>query len=116
MGPGSPGFVPGGLRRREDEDEARGHVHCWQQFPGHKEGLSGLRRPGVDVEIELSVVLLINDRRALYTSAQDVPLIPNTIDVEFLQAVNTLPTKAADASYRPGRRIFRPVSTVTRGQ
>ncbi len=78
MGPGSPGFVPGGLRRREDEDEARGHVHCWQQFPGEKERLSGLRRPGVDVEIGLSVAFLMNGRRAIFTSAQGVTLIPFT--------------------------------------
>ncbi len=116
MGLGSPGHALGGLRHHEDEAEARGHVHCWLQCPGSKDIFSGLRRPGVDVEIELSVVLLINDRRALYTSAQDVALIPGTVDVEFSQSVSALPTEASDGSCKPGRRIYRPINNAIRPQ
>ena len=46
----------------------------------------------------------------MYTSAQNVTLIPDAVDVSYIKWIGVLPTRTADGRYKPGICIYMQVA------
>ncbi len=68
------------------------------------------------MEIDPNVELLLHDERVMYTSAQDVTLIPDAVDLSCIKWINVLPTRTADGRYKSGIRIYRQISSEAKAR
>ncbi len=81
IGVGSPGLMPGGLRRTTSNKRGRRtHVHCSIYGPSDARLVVGFRRGGTDVVIRLDLPKMLSGSFTIFKSKANVLLLPNAFN------------------------------------